>query len=65
MEFVSHAKPAHAHQIAASTAKPRSIPSHVRSSARRVVTWVSAKTNTRSKNSSRGVTACFTPISRS
>lgn len=64
IELVSQENPTQAHQMAASTAKPRSRPSQVRSSAIRVVTCVSAKTKTRSKNSSSGVTAWATPISR-
>ncbi len=56
--FVSQAKPTHAHQIAARTRSPCPRPRHVRSSAMRCVTWVIAKTTTRSKKSSSGVTRC-------
>ena len=52
--FVSHAKPTQAHQIAARTRSPCPRPRHVRSSAMSCVTWVIAKTTTRSKKSSRG-----------
>src|ERR671918_2608848 len=54
--FVSHTYPAHAHHNTTSSAAPSSIPVHERWSARKPVTWVRAKTKTRSKNSSRGVT---------
>jgi hypothetical protein len=56
--LVSHEYPTHAHHNAASMAAPCNIPLHVRLSARKPVTWVRAKTKTRSKNSSRGVTRC-------
>src|SRR3712207_4676995 len=54
--LVSHEYPPHAHPNTASSAAPCSIPAHVRGSARKPVTWVRAKTKTRSKNSSSGVT---------
>src|SRR5215213_5412769 len=48
-----------------SKATPSSIPVHERCSARKPVTWVRAKTKTRSKNSSRGVTRRSGRASRS
>ena len=54
--LVSHAYAAQLHQRAASTIRPRARPSQVGSSAIIAVTWVIASTNTRSKNSSSGVT---------
>jgi hypothetical protein len=56
--LVSHEYPPHAHHNTASSAAPCTIPVHVRWSARKAVTCVRAKTKTRSKNSSRGVTRC-------
>ena len=49
--------------MSASTSSPRPRPAHDRSSASRAVTCVSAKTNTRSKNSSSGST-CLSPVSQ-
>jgi hypothetical protein len=46
----------HAHQSAASTSIPRKTPPAVASADIRLVTCVKAKTKTRSKNSSSGVT---------
>src|SRR5262245_22849239 len=54
--FVSHAYAAHAHQSAASTTRPRSSPPQVGSRESSAVTCVIAKTKTRSKKSSSGVT---------
>ena len=56
--FVSQAYAAQAHQSAARTSTPRPIPANVGSSASSVATCVNAKTKTRSKKSSRGVTRC-------
>src|SRR5215213_11818842 len=58
--LVSHEYTAHDDHSVASSAAPCNIPTHVRWSARKPVTWVRAKTKTRSKNSSRGVTRCST-----
>ena len=54
--LVSHAYPVHDHHSMPSTSIPLSIPSHVGVRAISVVHCVSARTNTRSKNSSSGVT---------
>jgi hypothetical protein len=54
--FVSQAYVPQAHHSAATRSAPRSSPSPVQLAARKPVTWVMAKTKTRSKNSSRGVT---------
>ncbi len=54
--LVSHAYPTHAHQRTASTSRPLAIPSHDGSFAISCVHWVIARTKTRSKKSSRGVT---------
>ena len=56
--FISQAYAVQGHQSAASTSTPRPIPANVGSSVSSVVTCVNAKTNTRSKKSSRGVTGC-------
>src|ERR671916_756088 len=56
--FVSHEYTAQEDHSAASSAAPCNTPTQVRWSARKPVTWVRAKTKTRSKNSSRGVTRC-------
>ena len=58
MVFVSQAYAVHGHQSAARTSTPRPIPANVGSFASNVATCVNAKTNTRSKKSSRGVTRC-------
>src|SRR6187455_3293261 len=47
-----------AHQISQNSTSERRTPSIVRLCAVRAVTWVTAKTKTRSKNSSTNVTAC-------
>ncbi len=57
MAFVSHEYPTHAHHTTASSAMPRTTPAHVRFVVRKRVIWVMANTNTRSKNSSKGVTS--------
>ena len=57
-EFESHAYEAQAHQSAARIARPSKTPSHVGCALMKPVTWVIANTNTRSKNSSSGVTCC-------
>ena len=51
-----HTYATHAHHSTVSTAMPRSSPSQVGSAAINAVTWVSANTKTRSKNSSSAVT---------
>src|SRR5215203_1078030 len=56
--FVSHTYPPQAHHSTNSSAAPWIIPTQVRWSARKPVTWVRAKTKTKSKNSSREVTRC-------
>ena len=58
MVFVSHAYAAHDHQSAPSRSSARQSPCQVGSSARNVVTSVNPNTNTKSKNSSSGVTRC-------
>ena len=63
--MVSQANPPQVHQTAASTSIPWPRPSAVGLSAIRPVTWVKAKTKTRSKNSSSGVTLCSYESSRS
>src|SRR4051794_17470999 len=57
-EFVSHANDAHGHQSAPRISSPWPSPLQVGSSESTVVTCVNAKTNTRSKKSSSGVTRC-------
>src|SRR5215212_5210766 len=57
--LVSRAYPAHVHHRTDSTSRPRSNPFQVGSSDSNPVTWVKAKTNKRSKNSSSGVTRAF------
>src|SRR5215213_11034863 len=54
--FVSHEYTTHDDHSTVSSAAPCNIPTQLRWSARKPVTWVRAKTKTRSKNSSRGVT---------
>ena len=54
--LVSQAYPTQAHQSADRTSIPRRTPPQVGSSASPLVTWVIAKTKTRSKKSSSGVT---------
>src|SRR5436190_13379312 len=56
--LVSQAYPVQAHQTAARESAPRITPCQLGSCVRRAVTCVIANTNTRSKNSSSGVTAC-------
>jgi hypothetical protein len=56
--LVSHEYTTYDDHNTASSAAPCNIPTHVRCSERKPVTWVRAKTKTRSKNSSRGVTRC-------
>src|SRR5262245_12080625 len=56
--LVSQEYDAHAHHSADSTSMPLASPAHVGSCAISAVTCVIAKTNTRSKNSSSGVTFC-------
>ena len=63
--FVSHAYADHAHQSTPSRKTPRRSPPHVGSRERKPLTWVIAKTNTRSKNSSSGVTRCSRSACRS
>jgi hypothetical protein len=58
ISLVSHVYAAHAHHSAASTMTARATPCQVVSSASIPVTCVIAKTKTRSKNSSSGVTRC-------
>src|SRR3954453_6976190 len=50
--FVTHTNADHAHHTSARTSMALPNPAHVRSCASRVDTWVTAKTNTRSQNSS-------------
>ena len=54
--LVSQAYPVHAHQSTASTANPRARPRHDSSFDMSAVHWVKPTTNTRSKNSSSGLT---------
>ena len=56
--FVSHEYTAQDDHNTASSAAPCNMPIQLRWSARKPVTWVRAKTKTRSKNNSRGVTRC-------
>ena len=53
--FAAHTNADHAHHTSASTSIERPRPAHVRSLASSVVTWVTAKTNTRSHSSSTGL----------
>ena len=62
--LASQAYPVQAHQSSAMINTPRSRPCQVRLSAMNAVTWVSAKTNTRSKNSSSGVTVAWSESGR-
>src|SRR3954447_10592654 len=50
--FVTHTNADHAHHTSASTSMARPKPAQVRSCTRRVETWVTANTKTRSQNSS-------------
>ena len=52
--FAIQAQPIQHHHNSMTIKVPRSSPFQVRSSAMKAVTWVSAKTKTRSKNSSIG-----------
>lgn len=56
--FVNQAYAAHAHQSVPRISSAWASPCHVGLPARTVVTCVNAKTNTRSKKSSKGATRC-------
>src|SRR5205823_6530161 len=60
--FVAQTKADHAHHTSASTSIARPNPAQVRSWYSSVETWVMAKTNTRSQNSSTGVVRCSVAI---
>ena len=62
--LASQAYPVQAHQSRPMISTPRSRPCQVRLSAMNAVTWVSAKTNTRSKNSSSGLTVACSESAR-
>src|SRR5918994_3287924 len=53
-----HVNWVHAHQISQNSSRDRTAPDQVRSCASATVIWVTAKTKTRSKNSSTNVTDC-------
>ena len=60
--LATQAKPVQLHHSSMTTRTPRNMPCHDSSSDMYAVTWVRAKTKTRSKNSSSGVTtACWVP----
>ncbi len=65
ISFVSQAYAPHVHQSAARMSIPFPTPAQVGSSDMKPVTCVSAKTKTRSKNSSSGVTGCSSSSSPS
>ncbi len=60
--LVNHAYPTHAHQRIPSISSPLASPSQVGSAAISAVHWVSARTKTRSKKSSSGVTLASSRI---